>query len=55
MIQKPYIKIVRTCKYREIIISTNRTMLRSDRFPFKPIVYLQAFGKKNILKEDLLK
>lgn len=48
MIQKPYIKIVRTCKYREIIISTNRTMLRSDRFPFKPIVYLQAFGKKNI-------
>lgn len=45
MIQKPYMKIVRTCKYREIIISTNCTIPRSNRFPFKPVVYLQAFGK----------
>lgn len=48
--------MVRTCKYREIVISTNCTMVRSNRFSFKPIVYLQAFGEKSyLLKEGVLK
>lgn len=52
MIHKPYMKIFRTCKYREIIVSTYCIMHRSNRFPFKLIVSLQAFGKKinNLLK-----
>lgn len=37
--------IDRTCKYREIMISINCTMLRSNKFPFQAIVYLQAFEK----------
>lgn len=55
MTYKPYMKILRTCKYREIIIPTHCTMHRSNRFPFKLIVSLQAFwgGEiNNLLKEE---
>lgn len=57
MIHKQYIKIFRSCKYREIIIATYCTMHRNNKFPFKPMVSLQPFGKKisTLLKAGVVK